>query len=92
MAEKLIPIIPKYNKQGDMIGFYREVKMGGDSVETRNRKRLKKGKVILRNDCSFFATLVNNQTMIAHYCLAYRGEDAEIISCGKDCPFYEKRG
>ena len=37
MSEKLISVIPKYNKRGDLIGFYREVKMDKNLIVCKER-------------------------------------------------------
>lgn len=58
----------------------------------------KKAKPRFRDDCIFFVLLNEKKVMvdqlISSYCrcLAYKGEDVVIISCGQDCPFYKKRG
>lgn len=51
----------------------------------------RKAKPIFREDCTFFASLINHQKIVGYRCLAYSGHiDVEIFSCGKDCPFYER--
>ena len=39
-------------------------------------------KPIFRRDCRFF----KSETL----CTAYKGDNVVLISCGKDCPFFEK--
>jgi len=50
----------------------------------------RKAKPAFKEECTFFASLINHGKTVGHYCLAYSGEDVVLISCGKDCPFYER--
>jgi len=50
----------------------------------------RKAKPAFKEECTFFASLINHQRIVEHRCLANLEGDFVIISCGKDCPFYER--
>ena len=81
--------LPVYKEEGFYRFQTREVKMA----------KKKKAKPIFRVDCFYFSSspkekmVIVDQPIISYYrCLAYKGEEVVIISCGQDCPFYKKRG
>jgi len=43
---------------------------------------MKRNKPIFRRDCRFLES--------EQRCTAYKGKETFLISCGKDCPFFEK--
>ena len=49
-----------------------------------------KKKPIIRYDCRFLDIVCNNENVIEYRCGAFPIEGSFLISCSKDCPFFEK--
>ena len=52
---------------------------------------MERNKLIFNYDCSLLEILYEDQTIKEHHCkaLPIMGKGSCIISCGKDCPFFE---